>query len=76
MELHRIPRQPETMPNGLPQWACLALDAAIGSGTIRWDSLDGLGTEELLDVAKLVVARQLQPVGVREIVQLVGGVVK
>lgn len=45
---------------GLPDWATLTLDAALGAGVIDADELDGLKTIQLLALASSVVRAALE----------------
>jgi hypothetical protein len=50
---------------GLSAWATVQLDAAIGSGVLAFDQLDGLDSRELTEVARRLAAAQLDGVDAR-----------
>ena len=64
------PQQDRTY-SGLPTWVCSTLDGACGSGAIRWHDLDGLDTDQLMHLAREIVARQLDPIDVGQLVEQV-----
>jgi hypothetical protein len=56
---------------GLPAWAVVALDGAVGCGAVNWAELDALDSRQLLQLAREIVARQLAPVDVPAVIELV-----
>jgi hypothetical protein len=56
---------------GLPSWATVALDGAIGAGLIPWSALDGLTSKQLLALARELTRAQLRGVDVAATVEQV-----